>query len=263
MCIRDSINAEYGKSDTANMPITLYTNPICPFAHRAALTAKLRAPPAGVEFRWIPLGGELAAGEKQGIEKVRSINTFWAKKSLEDLQTIKSDYKRDINPSGEVPTVVAPCGGVVFESEIAAEYLDQVGSSELPRLVPEDPLASSRMRLSMKKFNDVVGALYGSLMNKDPDQDPAKQEAVSAKLQAWEGTLDTEGPFSLGGELSLADVHAAPFLHRFKSTLAHHRGFDVLAEHPRASALLAAVEALPQFEAVSYTHLTLPTKRIV
>jgi len=230
------------------MPIALYTNPICPFAHRAALVAKLRAPPAGVEVHWIPLSGEISRAEREGMAKVQAVNTFWAEKSVEELQSIKSEYKRDLNPSGEVPTVVAPCGAIVCESEICAEYLDEVGSSELPKLVPEDPVARSRMRLSMKKFNDIVGAAYGCLMNKDPAADQAKKEALNSKMQSWVSTLNEEGPFALGSEISLADVHSAPFLHRFKNTLTVYRQVDILSEHPRAATLLAAVEELPAFE---------------
>jgi len=227
------------------MPIIVKTNPICPFAHRAAFTAKFRNPPAGVEFEWIPLSGELKKGETS-MEEVCKTNEFWAGKTIEDLKALKEDYKKNFNASGEVPTVVSPSGDIVMESEIAAEYLDAVGDPAQAKLVPEDPILASKMRLAMKKFNDIVGVGYGILFNQDAEQDATKAEALHAKMNAWIATLHPEGPFALGDTPSLADVHAGPFLHRFKHTLSHFRGVNVLADD-RAAALCAAVEALPGF----------------
>ena len=42
-----------------------------------------------------------------------------------------------------------------------------------------------------------------------------------ARLAKWAATIDVTGPFILGGALSLADVHAAPFLHRLRPAVRH------------------------------------------
>jgi len=234
-----------GKQEQTNGPITLKTNPICPFAHRAAFTAKYRNPPAGVRFSWIPLSGELKKGETS-MEEVCKINEFWSGMTIQELNAIKEDYKKTLNASGEVPTVVTPSGDIVMESEIAAEYLDAVGDPNQPSLVPADPVLASKMRLAMKRFNDVVGAGYGILFNKDSEQDATKAQGLREKIEKWVLTLDPSGPFTLGDTPSLADVHAAPFLHRFKTTLSYYRGVNVL-ENQRAVALCEATEALPGF----------------
>mmetsp|Transcript_4428 Transcript_4428/g.10296 ORF Transcript_4428/g.10296 Transcript_4428/m.10296 type:complete len:265 (+) Transcript_4428:72-866(+) len=228
------------------MPIQLWTNRICPFAQRAAITAKLRNPADGIETIWVPLSGEQKIAEHISMEHVVKINDIWEGKTLQDLNTIKDSYKKSQNPSGEVPTVVTSKGDIVMESEIAAEYLDAIGQDG-NRLMPEDPVLAAKVRLQMKKFNDVVAPCYQLLMNGDPAADKDKIAVIEEKLGKFVAVLDPSGPFALGSQISLADIHAAPFLHRFKILLKHYRGYDILAGQERAAALLAAVEALPAF----------------
>jgi len=234
------------------MVLQLWTNPICPFAHRAAFTAKYRAPAGGVQFNWVPLSGELTKAAKEGVAALTGVNEFWAGKTVDELNEIKTIYKENLNASGEVPTVVTTDMEVVLESEICAEFLDAFGE-EGEKLLPADPLAVARMRLSMKKFNDVVPTLYGLIFNQDAEQDAAKIEAIRTKMAAWVATLHSEGPFSNGSKPTLADVHAAPFLHRFQYLLSHYRAFDPLEGQARARTLLEAMEALPAFQETTLT----------
>jgi len=234
------------------MPIQLWTNRICPFAQRAAITAKLRNPAEGVETIWVPLSGEQKIAEHISMDHVVKINDIWEGKTLEDLNTIKDSYKKSQNASGEVPTVVSSKGDIVMESEIAAEYLDAVGQDG-NRLMPEDPVQAAKVRLQMKKFNDVVAPCYQLLMNGDAATDKDKAAVIEEKLAKFVAVIDPAGPFTLGSQISLADVHAAPFLHRFKILLKHWRGYDLLAGQDRVAALLAAVEALPAFAETTLT----------
>eukprot|EP00927_Polykrikos_kofoidii_P057667 TRINITY_DN5182_c0_g1_i1.p1 TRINITY_DN5182_c0_g1~~TRINITY_DN5182_c0_g1_i1.p1 ORF type:complete len:249 (+),score=47.11 TRINITY_DN5182_c0_g1_i1:73-819(+) len=233
------------------MPIKLYTSPICPFAHRAAIAAKLCLPAEEVEWIRIPLSGELTKGNAEGIE---SLHSFWHEKKMDELTELKEAYKKDINASGEVPTVVTSSGDIVMESEICAEYIDAIsGKDAVTKLVPADPLQAAKMRLIMKKFNDVVGPGYGVLFNRDETKDDETNAKCNKHVSVFEATLDPVGPFALGAEVSLADIHAGPFFHRFQHTLKHWRSFDILAGHDRVQKLLAAFEALP---AVKETTLT-------
>ena len=43
---------------------------------------------------------------------------------MEDLEKIKSDYKKDINPSGEVPTLLYKGKDKIFESEICSGFIE-------------------------------------------------------------------------------------------------------------------------------------------
>merc|ERR1719217_1358535 len=114
------------------------------------------------------------------MEVVCQVNDFWEGKNPDDLSNLKRQYVELINSSGEVPTMTTEAGGNVRESEIVAEYLDSVGSTDTPKLVPQDPMQAAHMRLAMKTFNDVVGAGYGVLFNKDPAQDEEKHAALKA-----------------------------------------------------------------------------------
>jgi len=220
----------------AAMPIKLYTSPICPFAHRAAFAASYCLSPDAVEWIRVPLSGELKA------ESIDSLQEHWRGKTMDELKTQKEAYMKDICSSGEVPTLALESGDFVNESEICAEYIDAVGSK---KLVPADPLQAAKMRFIMKKFNDIVGGGYGMLFNRDVTKDEELKTKCNALVSVFESTLDPVGPFALGAELSLADVHSAPFFHRFQHTLKHYRSFEILAGHERLQKLVVAFEALP------------------
>jgi len=235
--------------------LQLWTNPVCPFAHRAAFTVKYREPAGGASWHWVPLSSELSKAAKDGVEALNS--GLWTDSTPEQMNEIKATYKEKLNASGEVPTVVSASGDIVVESEICAEYLDAIGTAGTP-LVPTDPVQVAKMRLAMKKFGDIIGPCYGLLFNKDPAQDAAKVEVIKQKMAAWVSTLAETGPFALGANMSLADVHAAPFLHRFVHTLSAHRNFHILEGFPRAKGLVQAVEKLPAFQ-----ETTLPAEKFI
>lgn len=80
-----------------------------------------------------------------------------------------------------------------------------------------------------------------------------------AKVVALFERQSGAGPFFLGEAFSMADVALAPFFHRFKHTLKHYRGYDLLgddASRPQLARLrrwLEACEARPSFEATKLT----------
>jgi len=228
--------------------VTLYTNKICPFAHRAAFALELRPAEDAVKKEAVPLAGQITWAGKRGVETM-PVNEPFLGLTAEGLATAKDEYKKTINSSGEVPSLKLASGDIVVESEIVAEYIDATSNSEKGRLMPEDPVKASKVRLVMKRFNDVIAPGYTLLMNQDPSKDAEIAEKLNGTLAKFETALDNESGFCVGTTVTLADVHCAPFLHRFNILLPHYRGHDMLASFPRLSKLLGAVEALPEFQA--------------
>ena len=100
-------------------------------------------------------------------------------KTLEEVLAIKENYKANVNPTGEVPTVVVD-GNIVTEADVASEFLDDRFPDAGLRLLPQDALARARTRHFLKVLGggNGVSAYYGLLKN----QDPAKDEAYRAKI---------------------------------------------------------------------------------
>ncbi|CAE8723207.1 unnamed protein product, partial [Polarella glacialis] len=221
----------------------LFTNAICPFAHRATFALALRPLPHNIQ--WVPLSLQLTWAEKFGVEKI-PVGQVFLGKSAEELKADKEQYKSTINATGEVPSLQLPSGEVVMESEIVAEYIDSV-ATQGTKLMPEDPLLASRVRLAMKRFNDTLTCFYQLLMNQDPAKDQECADAIKAKLTKFADVLDKNGPFCFGSSATMADVHCAPFLYRFSLLLPHWRGFNPLEGLPRLQQALKACEKMPEF----------------
>lgn len=230
------------------MPSHFFTNLVCPFAHRAALTLRLRPMLVEPEWRFVPLSKQMMVAEHDGVEAVQFGGMFRESGSLEELQAIREQYVRDVNSAGEVPALQLPTGEVIVESEILAEYIDSISTAEGPRLVPSDPLVCAQMRLAMKRFNGVVPLLFKMLgANAAQEQHEISLE-LEEKLVAFEQTLVADSPFAVSSGCTLADVHCAPFLYRFQVTLKHFRAHDLLERHPRICALLDAVGSMQEFQ---------------
>jgi glutathione S-transferase len=99
--------------------LKIYTNPICPFAHRLIFALSEKNEP--YERTLVPLSGEISRAQSLGIQSVSQFQHS----SLEQLLLQKEQYKASLNSTGEVPTLVHG-ENVVTESEVVAEYVDLV-----------------------------------------------------------------------------------------------------------------------------------------
>lgn len=209
--------------------------------------ARALRPPADTKVQYIPYGRQVEFAERLGVKAIQGATKNFEGMTVEELQAMKDEYKKSVNPSGEVPSLKTKSGDIITESEILAEYFDMSSQTSTHKLVPSDPVKASHMRLAMKKFNDVVPGLFGLLRNQDPAKDQEWADKINASMQKFRSVLDAEGGFCVGGAVSLADVHCGPFLHRLSVTLAHYRDFQLIQD-PRISELLEAVRALPEFQ---------------
>lgn len=230
--------------------VVLYTNAICPFAHRAVFAASLCKMDPKIVFT--PLSGQLSIAEKAGMEPLiaqASCAEPFKTMTPDQLKAQKEDYKKTINASGEVPSLTTTDGSIVIESEIVAEFIDRTSKGKL-KLLPPNPILAAKVRLAMKRFNDVVGPGYGLLLNQDPAADAEKAKTITDKLAKFAEAIDKEGSFCFGDKPTLADVHCGPFLYRFKLLLSHYRAFDIFSDQPsgdRLPKLLEKIAAMPEF----------------
>jgi len=201
--------------------VKFYGNPICPFAHRAWWAAKEKNVP--IEYVLIPLGAE---------------KPDW--------------FTKEVNPRGTVP-VIKIGDKLVFESNIISEFFEDAFAHEGTRLLPEDPFARAAIRLLVDQWSQVVPALYALLKNQERSKDEELKQAIVTKLQGTVALLkaQSDGPFFLGKEVSLADIVVVPFIDRFAATLVHYRGFNVLEVDERIKQLYEASKERPAFQETS------------
>jgi glutathione S-transferase len=215
--------------------LTLYVNIGCPFARRAMLTARLKA--LDTTLVPIPLSGQLKKMEAGGLESEPMASALWPGKSAEEIKQVKEDYKRDINATGEVPTLVVKTAEgathIIAEADVVAEYLEDAypdsGASLLSKNNAEE---RSRVRHFLKVLagDNGVRSMYGLLMNQDPAGDDALKQKIHKGLAEFHRLANQQGPFFLGPNMSLADALLIPFWDQFRFVLPHYRNFEFIPE---------------------------------
>ncbi len=152
----------------------LYTNRLCPFAHRARLVLREK----GIVYLPVEI----------------------------DLKNMPEWY-RALSPNQKVPLLELDDGQLVWESAIIGEYLEE--AYPVPALLPQDPLLRSRYRLAQEQIGStLISAFTGVLRNGD---DVSKLTDALDTLEAhdWLG-----GPFWLGRQLTLVDLNLYPWFER-------------------------------------------------
>ena len=213
------------KKTSAGPQFILYSNLICPFAHRAHIAALEK----GVQFEYvkIPLNAEIKR----------------------DASLAKpADFLERVNPAGTVPAVEYQ-GQPVNESDVCAHFLEDAFPDDGTTLRPASALARARMMLANKLFDPAP--MYQLLMNQDEASDAAKASKMKSAVAKWLDAHDASGPFVCGAEFSLADVVAFPFFDRFRHTLLHYRGFDLFACDERIAPWFEACAARESTKATS------------
>eukprot|EP00499_Haloplacidia_sp_CaronLabIsolate_P009365 CAMPEP_0196770266 /NCGR_PEP_ID=MMETSP1104-20130614/1047_1 /TAXON_ID=33652 /ORGANISM="Cafeteria sp., Strain Caron Lab Isolate" /LENGTH=235 /DNA_ID=CAMNT_0042140377 /DNA_START=34 /DNA_END=741 /DNA_ORIENTATION=+ len=219
----------------ASAAIKFYGNKICPFAHRALITAAEKNVP--LDYHHVPLGSE------------------------------KPEWYFTVNPRGTVPAITLPSGKTLLESMFVAQYFDEA-HGERNALMPSDPEAAYDARFFIDEFGSrLIRPLYGLLKNQEADKDAEFIKDIEAGLARLNELLEAQGgsgPFLFGEQYTLADIAVVPFLHRFRFTLKHYRDYDLLGNDEtkpglkRLRAWLAAAEARP-----SLTSTTLAPEEFV
>jgi len=239
--------------------LELFCNVNCPFARRGMLAVHEK----GLDCKLIaiPLGGHVKMMVADGLDSWPQAAVLFPGKTVDDIVQIKEDYMRDINPTGEVPTLgIVNADGIteyVGEADVVAEFVEDAFPDSGFSLMPKnDPLGRSRVRHYIKIVNGPygAGAMYGCIMNQDPAQDEAKRAAVHKGMEEFARLANDDGPFFLGEQFSLADLMLLPMWDQFRYILPHWRGVELIPsgdEHawaPRMRQWAAAVEQRESFK---------------
>ncbi|KAJ5107303.1 hypothetical protein N7456_003978 [Penicillium angulare] len=195
--------------------ITLYTNRLCPWAHRAHIALK----ELGLDYEEVTI----------------------------DLNTPREPWYLEVNPRGLVPSLKYN-DNIILESGIVAQFLADAHPSHL--LPPSGPAENALFRARVAFFVDafiskVVTHFNAGLRSASEEERDAHGEAlVAAVVKEIEPLLaetDSKGPFFGGNEkITLAEVQTGSFLLRILG----------LAEHGLVSAKVpAGLEAqAPRFK---------------
>jgi glutathione S-transferase len=156
------------------------------------------------------------------------------------------------HPFGRIPAF-AQDGFRLFETSAIARYVDEAFDG--PALQPEEP----RSRATM---NQIIGMLdaYGyrsmvwdvaveRLEKVAPDEALIASGLRQAETVLWVLTsLKPQGPWLLGDQLTLADLHAAPIVGYFVKVA---EGQNLLAEFPEIQDWWTRIAARPSFGATA------------
>ena len=149
-----------------------------------------------------------------------------------------------LNPKGKVPVIQnLDNNDVVYESALCDEYLCDVAheldmardlsekSSQqtVSTLLPKSASGRAQLRLLNDQFDSKLGpAQFAFLMNKDPAKEDQLKQDLEQALTLMENRLEqVGGPYLMGGNFSLADVHVLPFFLRLVVSMKHFKGYEL------------------------------------
>ncbi|KAJ5496470.1 hypothetical protein N7463_008457 [Penicillium fimorum] len=196
--------------------IILYTNRLCPWAHRAHIALK----ESGLDYEEVTI----------------------------DLNKPREPWYLEINPRGLVPTI-SYNGAIITESGIVAQFIADAHQTHLlpPSTSTENALYRARVAFFVDAFlTKVVPHLFTSIRAADEtERDAAAEQLVAGIVKEVEPLLrdtDGQGPFFGGSDrLTLAEVQSGSFVLRILSF--------AKPEHGLVSAKLTTLlEQAPRFK---------------
>ena len=167
----------------------------------------------------------------------------------------KPDWYLSINPRGKVPTLRVPTAdyAVIYESAICNEFLCDYVTTILQQeqaVMPSDPFIRAKIRLLNDHCDNIFAKTqFTYLMNQDTKKDEELCTEMENALDMYEKALiESKGPYLLGEEFTLADIHIVPFIQRLVITLGHWKQYELPKE--KFPSLLAWIDACLSRESV-------------
>lgn len=153
-------------------------------------------------------------------------------------------WYKEINPRETVPTLQVDGSKLVHESNLIAEFLDNVGAPAAS-LMGRDAVERHKIEFFMSQVGDLIGACYDLLRN---PLDADAHKAVNDNAKYIDDILATNqraGPFYCDDVFTMADIAIVPFLHRFNGVLRYYSGHELFSHAPHLKRLWAAAIARP------------------
>ncbi|KAH8905531.1 hypothetical protein BR93DRAFT_804432 [Coniochaeta sp. PMI_546] len=146
-----------------------------------------------------------------------------------------------VSPTGTVPTI-ALAGWQCSETASILEYLEELDSNI--RLHPSNPQHKADCRTWIAFINsEMVPAFYALLAANEEAAQNAAIEQLQRDVTSLVQAADKTGPYFLGDQMCLVDIHLAPFLLRMSRMLQPTRGWAPSVPEPRWQAWVAAIES--------------------
>lgn len=146
----------------------------------------------------------------------------------------KPPFLRELNPRNRVP-VLDDGGTILYESEALNEYLEQTHPA--PAMLPADPVQRARVRMLMRRFDDLSDAYYAARRD-----EPGGREQLEGEL-GWLDPLLAGRRYLAGDAYTLADPGWWPWIARL-----HRVGVDV-SRFPAVAAWSDRLAERPEYAA--------------
>lgn len=122
--------------------------------------------------------------------------------------------------------------------------------------MPTDPFVKAKIRLLNLHCDDVfTKTQFTFLMNKDAELDDGLRNEMENALAFFENSLvESKGPYLLGKEFTLADLHVFPFIQRLVVTLRYWKDYKLPDD--KFSNLLAWFDLCSERDSVMQSSMT-------
>ena len=128
---------------------------------------------------------------------------------------------------------------------------------EGPKIYPSSTVDAHSLELVLNKFGSkIIGPCYKLLLNKDPSADRELAQKVMDGCEWFNNCLALRGigpgpdgkKFFAEGKFGMFEILTCSFFDRFRNTLKHWRGLDLITDSLSSlSVWMAAVDASPAF----------------
>jgi len=165
----------------------------------------------------------------------------------------KPDWFVALSPTGKVPTleVTTDDGAqvVLFESLVINEYLEEAAGGR--PMFPADPLARAKARAWTEYSTALLQDCFALTAAADEEALAEVLARVRAKLDRLEKEV-AQGPFFLGGDMSLVDAAFVPALQRLKFADELYPAMGLFGEaRPNVTRWWTSIEARPSVPAAA------------
>lgn len=155
----------------------------------------------------------------------------------------------EANPRGLVPAI-REGDWASGESTIILEYLED-RDQRVP-LFPTDPRLKANCRLWIDHINSkIVPSYFALLRAADIPTQTECMKALQNDITALVQAADERGPYFLGGDLCLVDIHFAPFVLRLSRILSELRSWSPPMPGTRWNQWVEALEQNPHIQATT------------